>query len=149
LLAQIVDELSRKYPIVFASHPLTALSAFKCDSQLPGIGVHADFSAINVNFFITPDDANLDPKSGGMIIWDHAAPRDWEFAKYNMDKTAAREFLAHVGAQSVTIPYRSNRAVIFDAGLFHESDRPVFKEGYLNRRINITLAFGEREASAK
>ena len=149
LLAQIVDELRRKYPTVFASHPLTGLSGFKCDSQLPPIGVHADFAAISVNFWITPDDANLDPKSGGLIIWDHAAPLDWDFAKYNTDKTAAREFLAHVGAQSVTIPYRSNRAVIFEPYLFHEVDRIVFKEGYLNRRINVTLFYGEREASAE
>jgi hypothetical protein len=146
LLAQIADELHRNYPTVFAPHPLTALSGFKCDSQLPPIGVHADFAAINVNFWITPNEANLDPKSGGLIIWDHAAPLDWDFAKYNTDKTAAREFLTHVGAQSVTIPYQSNRAVIFDSGLFHEVDRIVFKEGYLNRRISITLFYGEREA---
>jgi hypothetical protein len=34
----------------------------------PGIGIHADFAAINVNFWITPDDANLDPKSGGIQL---------------------------------------------------------------------------------
>jgi tetratricopeptide (TPR) repeat protein len=145
LLAQIADELRRGYPIVFASHPLTQLWAFKYDSQLLGIGLHADFAAINVNFWITPDDANLDPKSGGLVIWDKAAPLDWDFAKYNTDTTAAREFLAHAGARSVTVPYRSNRAVIFDSDLFHETDRIVFKEGYLNRRINITLLYGKRE----
>jgi hypothetical protein len=145
LLAKIADELPRRYPIVFASHQLTQLWAFKYDSQLSGIGIHADFAAINVNFWITPDDANLDPKSGGLVIWDKAAPLDWDFAKYNTDITAAREFLAHAGARSVTVPYRSNRAVIFDSDLFHETDRIVFKEGYLNRRINITLLYGRRE----
>jgi tetratricopeptide (TPR) repeat protein len=147
LLFQIADELRRMYPAVFASHPLELLWAFKYDSQLPGIGLHADFAAINVNFWITPDDANLDPKSGGLVIWDKAAPLNWNFAKYNADKTAAREFLAHAGAQSVTVPYRSNRAVIFDSNLFHETDQIVFKEGYLNRRINITLLYGLREAT--
>jgi hypothetical protein len=112
------------------------------DSQLPGIGIHADFAPINVNFWITPDDANLDPKSGGLVIWNHVAPLDWDFAKYNTDTTAAREFLAHVGARSVTVSYRSNRAILFDSRLFHETDRIVFKEGYLNRRINITLLYG-------
>ena len=63
------------------------------------------------------------------------------------DTTAAREFLAHAGARSVTVPYRSNRAVIFDSDLFHETDRIVFKEGYLNRRINITLLYGLRETA--
>jgi Tetratricopeptide repeat len=145
LLFQIADELRRTYPTVFASHRLTQLWAFKYDSKLPGIGLHADFAAINVNFWITPDDANLDPKSGGLVVWDKAAPLDWDWAKYNADTTAAREFLAHAGARSMTVPYRSNRAVIFDSDLFHETDRIVFKEGYLNRRINITLLYGLRE----
>jgi tetratricopeptide (TPR) repeat protein len=151
LLAQIADELRRKYPTVLASHPLTQLWAFKYDSQLSGTPVHADFAAISVNFWITPDDANLDPRSGGLVIWDHAAPLDWDFAKYNYAETRAarREFLAHAGARSVTVPYRSNRAVIFESDLFHETDRIVFKEGYLNRRINIMLAYGERKASAE
>jgi len=147
LLFQIADELRRKYPTVFASHQLELFWAFKYDSQLPGIEVHADFAAVNVNFWITPDDANLDPKSGGIVIWDKAAPLDWDFAKYNADTPSAREFLAHAGARSVTVPYRSNRAVIFDSNLFHETDRIVFKEGYLNRRINITLLYGLREAA--
>jgi hypothetical protein len=149
LLVQIADELRRKYPTVFASHQLTGLWAFKYDSQLHGIGIHADYAAINVNFWITPDDANLDPKSGGLVIWDKAAPLDWDFAKYNNESgtIAVREFLAHTGARSVTVPYRSNRAVIFDSDLFHETDRIFFKEGYLNRRINITLLYGRRETA--
>jgi len=147
LLAQIADELPRSYPSVFASHPLTGLWAFKCDSQLAGTGVHADFAAISVNFWITPDDANLDPKSGGLVIWDKTAPLNWDRAKMNyIDMRAARrEFLAHCKAQSLTIPYRSNRAVMFDSDLLHETDRIVFREGYLNRRINITLLYGLRE----
>jgi hypothetical protein len=41
---------------------------------------------VNVNFWITPDDANLDPERGGLIVWDVAAPLDWDFAKYNNDE---------------------------------------------------------------
>jgi hypothetical protein len=49
----------------------------------------------------------------------------------------------------VKVPYRANRAVIFDSDLFHETDRIAFKEGYLNRRLNITLLYGRRETAAK
>jgi hypothetical protein len=49
-----------------------------------------------------------------------------------------------VGSVPVRAPYRANRAVIFDSDLFHASDRPHFREGYLNRRINITLLYGLR-----
>jgi tetratricopeptide (TPR) repeat protein len=147
LLAQIADELRHNYPTIFASHPLSLLWGFKYDSEFSGVVVHADFAAISVNFWITPDDANLDPESGGLVIWDKAAPLDWSFAKYNSDLAAVREFLANAGARSVTIPYRSNRAIIFDSDLFHETDRIVFKEGYLNRRIGITLLYGLRETA--
>jgi hypothetical protein len=37
----------------------------------------------------------------------------------------------------------------FYSDLFHETDRIAFKEGYLNRRINITMLYGRREAPAK
>jgi hypothetical protein len=83
------------------------------------------------------------------VVWDAPAPLDWDLAKYNDDPAAARDFLARAGARSVTVPHRGNRAVIFDSDLFHETDRIAFKDGYLNRRINVTLLYGRREAAAK
>ena len=149
LLAQIADELRSAYPAVLGEHPLLQFWGFKYDSRLSGIAIHADFAAVNVNFWITPDDANLDPESGGLVVWDAPAPLGWDFAKYNDDVPAARDFLARAGARPVTIPHRANRAVIFDSDLFHETDRIAFKDGYLNRRINITLLYGRREAAAR
>ncbi len=112
--------------------------------KLRGVQIHADFAAINVNFWITPDDANLDPNSGGLVVWDVAAPLDWDFAKYNADQAAIREFLVREKAKSIRIPYRANRAVIFDSDLFHATDQMSFKDGYINRRLNITLLYGRR-----
>jgi tetratricopeptide (TPR) repeat protein len=146
LLAQISGELTAAFPRIFRDHPLLQWWAFKYDSELSGIGIHADFAAINVNFWITPDEANLDPACGGLVIWDKPAPLDWTFEKYNNVETAEiRKFLSEAGAKSVAIPYRANRAVIFDSDLFHETDRIAFKEGYRNRRINVTLLYGLRE----
>ena len=126
-------------------HALKYIWGFKYDSSLEGIGIHADAAAVNVNFWITPDDANLDPESGGLVVWDRAAPLDWDFAKFNRDEDAIRDFLAQSGAKSLTIPYRANRAVIFDSDLFHQTDTIRFKPGYCNRRINVTLLYGERD----
>src|ERR1700730_12265286 len=150
LLAQPPTELVAACPRIFRDHPLLQWWAFKYDSDLSGIGVHADFAAVNVNFWITPDEANLDPERGGLVIWDKPAPLDWTFEKYNNVETGEiREFLAGSGARATTVPYRANRAVIFDSDLFHETDRISFKEGYLNRRINITLLYGRRETAGK
>ncbi len=144
LLAQIADELRAVFPAIFGSHPLRYLWGFKYDSALSGIDVHADFAAVNVNFWITPDEANRDPQSGGLVLWDAAAPKDWDVVKYNRDARANRDFLERVGAKPITIPYRANRAVIFDSDLFHKTDRIDFKPGYLNRRINVTMLYGDR-----
>ena len=146
LLAQIAEELRATYPAIIEDHPLLHFWAFKYDSSLHGIKKHADFAAVNVNFWITPDEANLDPEHGGLVVWDKAAPQDWDFAKYNAAEADICAFLEEQKARPVTIPYRANRAVIFDSDLFHETDVIRFKPGYQNRRINITLLFGRRQA---
>lgn len=144
ILAQVAEELADTFRDIFAAHPLRYHWAFKYDSSLDGIGIHADEAAVNVNFWITPDAANLDPESGGLVIWDKAAPLEWDFAKYNADESAAYDFLARSGAKPITVPYRANRAVIFDSNLFHKTDAIRFAPGYENRRINITMLYGRR-----
>jgi len=144
LLAQVAEELSATFHDIFVAHPLRYHWAFKYDSRLDGIGIHADEAAVNVNFWITPDAANRDPESGGLVIWDKAAPLDWDFAKFNADERAAYAFLEENGAKAIRVPYRANRAVIFDSNLFHKTDAIRFDEGYENRRINITMLYGRR-----
>ena len=150
LLAQISDELRDTYPEIVGDHPLLRWWGFKYTSQRKGINIHADFAAVNVNFWITPDEANLDPERGGLIIWDKPAPLEWTFAQYNNPNAGdtIRNYLAEAGAKAITVPHRANRAVIFDSDLFHQTDEINFKEGYLNRRINITMLYGRRGATA-
>lgn len=145
LLLQIAEELRSAFPAIFGDHSLRKLWAFKYDSRLSGIPIHADFAAINVNFWITPDAANRNPETGGLVVWDKKAPRDWDFKKYNADETAIRGFLAESDAKSYAIPHRENRMVMFNSDLFHETGALDFHEGYENRRINITMLYGKRE----
>ncbi len=144
LLAQIARELPRALPGIFRAEPLTHLWAYKYDSTLSGIGVHGDFAAVNVNFWITPDEANLDPGRGGLVVWDKEAPADWDFETYNKNVPRIEGFLRETAAKPVTVPYRQNRAVIFNSDLFHKTDQLRFRPGYENRRINITMLFGNR-----
>jgi tetratricopeptide (TPR) repeat protein len=146
LLAQIAGALRAGLPAIFAPHPLRYLWAFKYDGAMAGTAIHADEAAINVNFWITPDEANRDPQSGGLVVWDKAAPLDWNFDRFNNDADAARRFLENAGARARTIAHRANRTVIFDSNLFHATDRIAFRPGYTNRRINITLLYGRRGA---
>jgi tetratricopeptide (TPR) repeat protein len=144
LLAQVAEELASAYPEIFEHHPLLFAWAFKYEQGMRGTKVHADFAAVNVNFWITPDEANEDPETGGLVVWDVAAPLDWDFTKYNADDAAIREFLTRNGAKTTRVPHRANRAVVFDSDLFHETDVMHFRPGYETRRINITLLYGTR-----
>lgn len=144
LLMQISEELRHRFPGIFASHRLNQAWAFKYDSHLHGVGIHADFAAVNINFWITPSAANLNPQSGGLIIWDQESPSDWPFQDYNNNEARIRAYLRERRARSVTVPHRENRVVIFNSTLFHETDRVEFREGYENRRINVTLLYGKR-----
>ncbi len=146
LLLQIAEELRQRLPRIFGTHRLTQAWAFKHDSARRGLNIHADAAAVNVNFWITPNEANLNPESGGLVVWDKEAPRDWDFRTYNSDSARGRiyDWLKEQGAREITIPYRANRAVLFNSDLFHETDDIAFKEGFTNRRINVTLLYGHR-----
>lgn len=146
LLLQTAEELRRALPGIIGDHPLLQAWAYKYDDTQQGIDVHADFAAVNVNFWITPDDANLDPASGGLVVWDKKAPADWDFKKYNKDVAAMWNFLEQSGAGRHVIPYKENRVIVFNSDLLHGTDTIRFRSGYENRRINITLLYGERVA---
>lgn len=147
LMAQIAEEISATFPDMIGGHVFRYLGAFKYDSTLStGTNTHVDNSAVNVNFYIAPDEANLDAGSGGMDIWNIALPPGEDMRRYNGDEAAARDFLARSNAQMTRIPHRCNRAVVFKSDLFHKTSDCRFREGYLNKRINVSLLFGQRGA---
>ena len=148
LLLQIAEELPRALPEIFADHVLMQLWAYNYDSRLEGIDMHADFAAVNVNFWITPSESNLDPDSGGMVIWDREAPADWGVDEYNtydpVQQQRILDYLEREGASRIVVPHRQNRCVIFDSDLFHKTDDIHFGDRYEDRRINVTMLYGTR-----
>ncbi|MEO8440915.1 MAG: hypothetical protein ABI547_00355, partial [Betaproteobacteria bacterium] len=143
VLLAIADEMKMMMPRVIGGAPLTQAWAFKYDQRLRGINMHADFANVNVNFWITPDDACVDKTTGGMVIYDIPAPTEWTFEDYNGKSGKMAAFLEANKAKPQCVPYRENRCVIFDSTLFHTTDEIHFKPGYCNRRVNVTLLFGK------
>ncbi len=144
LLAQIIEEIQASFAPILEGEQFRYLGAFKYDSELStGTNTHADNSRINVNFYIAPDEANLDPRSGGMEIWDMAAPDMKTMRQLNGSEEMVRDLLKRSGAKRTVIPHRSNRAVIFKSTHFHKTDKFTFKSDYLSRRINISILFGQ------
>ena len=145
LILQISEEIRLQYPEILKKLPLTKAWAFKCNNQMKGIKIHADYATININFWITPDKANLNKNTGGLLIWDKEAPKNWNFEKYNNNHQEIKKYLKKKKSKMKRITYKSNRVTIFNSNLFHASDNFNFKKNYENRRINITLLYGKRE----
>ena len=144
LLLQISEEIRFNFPKIIKKLPLTKAWAFKCNNQMKGIKIHADFAAINVNFWVTPDNANLNKNSGGLLVWDKEAPKKWDFEKYNNNHLEIKKFLKKKKSKMKKIKYKSNRVIIFNSNLFHASDNFNFKKNYENRRINMPFLYGKR-----
>jgi tetratricopeptide (TPR) repeat protein len=144
LLLQIACELRALLPEALGPHPLQQAWAFKSVGGHKGIDAHADSGALSVNFWITPDHANLEPGTGGLIVHRATPPAEWALADYHGDMAEIREFLAQNSEGTIDVPYARNRAVLFRSDLFHESGEVRFRPGYENHRINITLLFGEQ-----
>jgi hypothetical protein len=161
LLVQIAEELRAAMPRILGEHPLLQAWAFKYDNTesdgsdaggtaAPGTLVHADLAAVNVNLWITPDEAQADQSAGedggGLIVYRQQPPANWDFHAYNAIHDEAKMAELQRWARqngSADVPYKANRMVLFDSDLLHETAPLRFKKGYKNRRINVTLLFGK------
>ena len=140
-LFAIAEELQTALGDALAGYQLAQWWAFEYDSKLPGTDIHADDADFTLNMWITPDAANLDPSTGGIVVWDKTAPSNWSFNDYNSGGERVRQFLRDQNAESTIIPYRANRAVLFEGHLFHQTDGFTFAPGFANRRRSLTFLF--------
>jgi predicted Zn-dependent protease len=142
LLLQIADELRSAFPEVLGKHPLSQAWAFKGLRPQATVDVHADDAAVSVNFWVTPTEANLNSRHGGLVVCRAPPPDDWVIKDYDVDQERIVTFLAQRTHDNLVVPYRQNRAVLLRSRLFHHSDGPNFAPEYENHRINLTFLYG-------
>ncbi len=142
-ILQLNENLRLTYNRIFNELRLTQAWIFKYDSNKTGTNIHADQASVNVNFWITPEAANLNKSNGGLKIWNKLPPENWNFNEYNsLDRSPKiKEMLESKGISEKIIPYKENRAVIFNSKLFHATDDFDFDNSYENRRVNITFLY--------
>eukprot|EP00296_Roombia_truncata_P007533 JP445972.1.p1 GENE.JP445972.1~~JP445972.1.p1 ORF type:complete len:602 (-),score=197.56 JP445972.1:761-2566(-) len=146
LLLQIASELRAAFPSIFKDLGLTHMWAVKYEGNgKEGFKLHTDDSAVQLNMWLTPDEANLG-EYGGMVIHKAAVPKEMLSTDFHNpeDKRRMNQFLKDSEAGKMRIPYKQNRAVLFQSNLYHGSDEFDFKPGFTNRRINVTFLFGRR-----
>jgi tetratricopeptide (TPR) repeat protein len=147
LLLQIAEDIRQVFSPIIKGRSLKQFWAYKYGSSEKGINIHADDAYINLNFWVSLDSANLEPKHGGLVVYMVEAPGDWAHnLNYTGDKTEhIIEYLNQNEGGRQIIPHRENRGVIFNSDLFHETDLIDFKPGYENHRISVTMLYGDRE----
>ena len=142
-ILKLSEDLRLTYKKIFKQLKLTQAWIFKYDSARNGTNIHADQATINVNFWISPDDANLNKEAGGLKVWDKIPPKEWGFDAFNSLDASPKiqKMLDDNNIKHQSIPYRENRAVIFNSQLFHATDDFTFNTNYQSRRINVTFLY--------
>lgn len=149
LAYKLAAELKERLPQTLEKYLLQKAWSYKINNNHPkqkGLGVHADEALINCNIWLTPSDANLDKDSGGLVIYKMHAYDDLRFNDWYddvRDDKLKYKKLKSIEFKNVTVTYRSNRGICFRSSLYHATDKVHFKKGFQNRRIGITLLFGE------
>ena len=142
-ILKLSEDLRMTYKKIFKELRLSQAWIFKYESNKQGTNIHADQASVNVNFWVTPEEGNLDKNKGGLRVWDDLPSKNSDFSSYNNidNSPKIRKMLDDNKIKSITIPYRENRAVIFNSQLYHETDDFDFDESYSNKRINITFLY--------
>jgi len=79
------------------------------------------------------------------VIWNKLVPEHYLRRDRGAQATMIQSLIDEPDASAVTVPYRCNRAAIFNGMIAHSTDAFRFKDGYEHRRINVTLLYGRTD----
>lgn len=103
---------------------------------------HADNAALIVNLWVTPDKYNLLPGKSGMQFWDVQRPANMPYEMFTNANYVTQYLKAHSSDVLLNVPYKQNRAIIFDGRTFHQSQPIKFiQSSRRSMRTSLTLAF--------
>jgi len=146
VITQLVEELMEVFPRLICTHRLTNAWAYKYDSEIAQpIPTHADMAAVNFNLWISPDEGSLDKETGGLVVYKVVPPEGTPMEVFNQwpPHDDVTRMLEETNRSNFTIPFKSNRAVVFQSSLFHASGSMDWAAGYSKRRLNLTFLFGK------
>jgi len=118
--------------------------SFVYHNESKGVGMHCDPSLLNLNTWVSSDESVKDKSHNGLNIYKITPPKDWPRKKWNEEPESALEYIKSKNIEAVQIPYKSNRAILFNGAYFHQSNGVSMKEGIENRRVSYTMLFGSQ-----
>ena len=135
-IIEIDNHLQRLLPDIFKDYKYQNHWAIMNNQNTEGI-IHADSADLVLSMWLTPDKYNLNPESGGLILYDVRKP-----SRY-VENFDAKDFLArNTKGDKVKIPYKCNRATLFNPLTIHSSDKVNFSNDRgSNHRINLSISY--------
>ncbi len=137
----IAKSLKTHCPSLFSDYELVEHWALMYAKNGQG-KVHSDIGALTINIWLTPEQYNLDPSGGGLIFFD--VKRDSSaLSNHSLSYLWSEQYLKDfTKGQKVSVRYKYNRALLFDARTFHQTDSYRFANiKPESHRINLSLAF--------
>jgi hypothetical protein len=142
----LAEELRAALPRVLKGLDFVEHWALLYTKNTPG-RIHSDHAQKTISIWLTPDEHNLDPERGGLVLHDVKRSAAMMPHEHLMGQSASEYVRARTGGRSVRVPYRWNRAILFDAMTFHETDQLSFSlAGSDAYRMNLSLAFDDVNA---
>lgn len=137
----IAESLKFHCPYLFSDYELVEYWALMYPKNGSG-KIHSDIGALTVNVWLTPEQYNLDSSGGGLVFFDVKRPSansSNESLPYLWSEQYLKDFTK---GEKVSISYKYNRALIFDAKTFHQTDNFSFANiKPESHRLNLSLAF--------
>jgi hypothetical protein len=142
---KMAQTVASRLPRVLANLSLVQHIAFM-HQRNNGLCAHSDTGRVTLDLWLTPDEYNLEPNTGGLVLYDVKRTSDQDIHQFNARPWCVEYFNKHTRGGSVTVGYKYNRAILFDARTFHASDRMRFVgDGAQTYRINYALLFDQSE----
>lgn len=139
---KIVKDLEEACPTLLSNFQYSW--SFVYNNEALGVGLHADPSNFNVNVWVTPDSCVKDENLNGLKIYNVDVPSEATREQYNLNVDNYLTKIVNKNPHIIyRIPYRCNRAIIFDASCPHETDSVSMILGKENRRVSYTMLYGE------
>lgn len=145
LVAEIASALTGRLSGILGGLSLVEHSAFMNRSN-DGLSIHSDNGVVTVNIYLTPDEFNLEPETGGIRLFDVKRGEDMALHEFNSQPWCTEYFEKHTKGGAVRIGYAFNRAILFDARTLHVAERMRFAGGSVgSHRLNLALRFDKPE----
>jgi hypothetical protein len=147
LFAAIIDGMKQRLPTVLRGLDVTTHWAY-LHTRSVGLSAHTDAGSVTLNLYLTADEHNREPGTGGLVLTSVRRPPSVSLIEYNSMPWAAEYYERERTEQEFVIPHRCNRAMIFESRLFHRSDRISFvADGTRSMRTNVGILFDDPAAA--